>query len=284
MTLSLDTRQRAMLAAMGVRVWQPNAAVEPLVQPDPTLRAETPALPVVRSVVRVAQATASPSVTSSPSAPAPTALVLKALPEGLAEMDWAALQNAASLCQACSLCETRQRSVFSNASALKLMPRTDWLIITDPPSEEEERKGDMFVNTEGELFDAMLLALGMARQATPDQLTATVVPVLKCRVPAQRNPHAEELQQCRAYLERQVALLQPQVVVAMGRWAVQSVLTATSADLASQPLGKLRGQVHRFANTPVVVTYHPQSLLRTPLDKAKAWADLCLAHSLTRRS
>jgi DNA polymerase len=265
-----------MLAAMGVRVWQPNAAVEPLVQPDPTLRAETPAPPVVRPVARVAQAATAP-------APGPALFELKALPEGLAEMDWAALQNAASLCQACSLCETRQRSVFSNASALKHPPRTDWLIITDPPSEEEERKGDMFVNTEGELFDAMLLALGMARQAAPDQLTATVVPVLKCRVPAQRNPHAEELQQCRAYLERQVALLQPQVIVAMGRWAVQSVLTATSADLASQPLGKLRGQVHRFANTPLVVTYHPQSLLRTPLDKAKAWADLCLAHSLTRR-
>ena len=283
MTLSLDTRQRAMLAAMGVRVWQPNAAVEPLVQPDPTLRAETPAPPVVRSVVRVAQATASPSVTASPSAPAPAAVLLKALPEGLAEMDWAALQNAASLCQACSLCETRQHSVFSNASPLKPPPSTDWLIITDPPSVEEERKSDLFVNTEGELFDAMLLALGMARHAAPDQLTASVVPVLKCRVPAQRNPHAEELKQCRAYLERQVALLQPQVIVAMGRWAVQSVLTATSADLASQPLGKLRGQVHRFANTPVVVTYHPQSLLRTPLDKAKAWADLCLAHSLTRR-
>lgn len=278
MTLSLDARQRAMLAAMGVRVWQPNVAVEPLVQPDTTLRAEPPVVPVVRPVARVAQAAA-----AAAPAPAPATVALKALPEGLAEMDWAALQNAASLCQACGLCETRQRSVFSNASQVKLAPHPDWLIITDPPSEEEERKGDMFVNTEGELFDAMLLALGMARQASPGQLTATVVPVLKCRVPAQRNPHAEELQQCRAYLERQVALLQPQVIVAMGRWAMQSVLTATSADLASQPLGKLRGQVHRFANTPVVVTYHPQSLLRTPLDKAKAWADLCLAHSLTRR-
>ena len=263
-----------MLASMGVRVWQPNAAVEPVVQPDPMRHAETPAPTVVRPLARVAQA---------PAAPAPAAVALKALPEGLAEMDWAALQNAASLCQACSLCETRQRSVFCNTGPVKQAHPTDWLIITDPPSVEEERKGDVFVNTEGELFDAMLLALGMARQATPDQLTATVVPVLKCRVPAQRNPHAEELQQCRAYLERQVALLQPQVVVAMGRWAVQSVLTATSADLASQPLGKLRGQVHRFANIPVVVTYHPQSLLRTPLDKAKAWADLCLAHSLTRR-
>jgi DNA polymerase len=173
--------------------------------------------------------------------------------------------------------------MFSNSVALLASSPTDWLIITDPPSEEEERRGELFVNAEGELFDAMLLALGMSRLATSGQLTAMVVPVLKCRVPDERNPFAEELSQCRVYLERQVALLKPQVIVAMGRWAVQSVLTATSAELATQPLGKLRGQVHRFANTPLVVTYHPQSLLRTPLDKAKAWADLCLAHSLTRR-
>ena len=260
MTLSLDARQRAMLAAMGVRVWQPT--------------------PAVQALARVPQADPSPVV---PTSPVTADIALKALPADLAEMDWAALQNAASECQACGLCETRQRSVFSNSVTLPPSPSADWLIITDPPSEEEERKGDMFVNTEGELFDAMLLALGMSRLATSGQLTAMVVPVLKCRVPDKRNPHAEELAQCRAYLERQVALLQPKVIVAMGRWAVQSVLAATSADLASQPLGKLRGQVHRFANTPLVVTYHPQSLLRTPLDKAKAWADLCLAHSLTRR-
>ena len=260
MTLSLDARQRAMLAAMGVRVWQPT--------------------PAVQALARVPQTAPSPVV---PAATATPNIALKALPAGLAEMDWAALQNAASLCQACGLCETRQRSVFSNSVTLPASPSADWLIITDPPSEEEERRGELFVNAEGELFDAMLQALGMSRLATSGPLVATVVPVLKCRVPAQRNPHTEELQQCRAYLERQVALLQPQVIIAMGRWAVQSVLAATSTDLASQPLGKLRGQVHRFANTPVVVTYHPQSLLRTPLDKAKAWADLCLAYSLTRR-
>ena len=260
MTLSLDARQRAMLAAMGVRVWQP--------------------IPAVQALARVPQADPSPVV---PASPVTADIALKALPADLTEMDWAALQNAASECQACGLCETRQRSVFSNSVTLPPSPSADWLIITDPPSEEEERRGELFVNTEGELFDAMLLALGMTRQAAAGQMVATVVPVLKCRVPAQRNPHPEELSQCRAYLERQVALLQPQVIIAMGRWAVQSVLAATSADLASQPLGKLRGQVHRFANTPLVVTYHPQSLLRTPLDKAKAWADLCLAHSLTRR-
>lgn len=280
MTLSLDARQRAMLAAMGVRVWQPNAAAEAVVQHEPILRAETPAPPVARPLARVPQSATPPAVASST---ATTAVALKALPEGLAEMDWASLQNAASQCQACGLCETRQRSVFSNSVTLPPSPSADWLIVTDPPSEEEERMDELFVNTEGELFDAMLLALGMTRQAGAGQMVATVVPVLKCRVPAQRNPHPEELSQCRAYLERQVALLQPQVIIAMGRWAVQSVLTATSAELATQPLGKLRGQVHRFANTPLVVTYHPQSLLRTPLDKAKAWADLCLAHSLTRR-
>ena len=260
MTLSLDARQRAMLAAMGVRVWQP--------------------IPAVQALARVPQADPSPVV---PASPVTADIALKALPADLTEMDWAALQNAASECQACGLCETRQRSVFSNSVTLPASPSADWLIITDPPSEEEERRGELFVNAEGELFDAMLQALGMSRLATSGQLTAMVVPVLKCRVPDKRNPHAEELAQCRAYLERQVALLQPKVIVAMGRWAVQSVLAATSADLASQPLGKLRGQVHRFANTPLVVTYHPQSLLRTPLDKAKAWADLCLAHSLTRR-
>ena len=260
MTLSLDARQRAMLAAMGVRVWQP--------------------IPAVQALAQVPQADPSPVV---PASPVMAYIALKALLADLAEMDWAALQNAASECQACGLCETRQRSVFSNSVTLPPSPSADWLIITDPPSEEEERRGELFVNAEGELFDAMLQALGMSRLATSGQLTAMIVPVLKCRVPDKRNPHAEELAQCRAYLERQVALLQPKVIVAMGRWAVQSVLAATSADLASQPLGKLRGQVHRFANTPLVVTYHPQSLLRTPLDKAKAWADLCLAHSLTHR-
>ena len=266
MTLSLDARQRAMLAAMGVRVWQPTTAVQPT--------------PAAQPMARPPQTAPSPAVPASTATPN---IARKALPADLAEMDWSALQNAASECQACGLCETRQRSVFSNASSKTQPPSTDWLIVTDPPSVEEERRGELFVNAEGELFDAMLLALGMSRQAAEGQKVATVVPVLKCRVPEKRNPHAEELAQCRAYLERQVALLEPQVIIAMGRWAVQSVLSPTSPETALLPLGKLRGQTHRFANTPVVVTYHPQSLLRTPLDKAKAWADLCLAHSLTRR-
>ena len=252
MTLDLDARHRAMLAAMGVRVWMP-AAPPPAVVPMP---AAPPAAPSV---------------------------FLKALPAGLAQTDWPALEQAATTCQACGLGETRQRSVFACGNPLATPARTDWLIITDPPNEEEERAGQLFLNAEGDLLEAMLQALGLSRQTTSEHAHVSIAPALKCRAPDKRNPLPEELQQCRSFLERQVKLLAPQVIVAMGRWAVQSVLSATSAETAALPLGKLRGQLHRFADTPVVVTYHPKSLLHTPKDKAKAWDDLCLAYSLTRR-
>ena len=256
MTLSLDTRQRAMLAAMGLRVWMPAAA---------------PALPT---------ATAAPVVPPPPAAPS---VVFKSLPAGLADMDWPTLEQAAATCQACGLGGTRQRIVFACGNPLATPARTDWLIITDPPSAEEESAGELFLHAEGELLQGMLQALGLSRQAASAQAHVTIAPVLKCRVPETRNPLPEELRPCRSYLERQVKLLQPQVIVAMGRWAVQSVLSATSAETAALPLGKQRSQVHRFADTPLVVTYHPKSLLHAPQDKAKAWDDLCLAHSLTRR-
>jgi DNA polymerase len=265
MTLELDTRQRAMLAAMGIKVWQAPTGAVPASQPLPPSQANVPA----------SQRLATPT-TAPPTADVAT---LKALPHGLGEMDWTALADAAAQCQACGLCDTRHRSVFASGRPLDAPAHTQWLFITDPPNAEEEGAGQLLLHSDGELFVAMLQALGLSFE--PPQVC--VVPVLKCRVPDTRNPLPEELQQCRVFLERQVALLQPQVIVAMGRWAVQSVLSANNPELAQQPLGKLRGQVHRFVNTPVVVTYHPQSLLRTPLEKAKAWADLCLAYGLTRR-
>lgn len=255
MTLSLNARQRAMLAAMGVRVWMPAAA------------------PEQQSTKPTPQGLATPA----------TAPALPALPAGLAEMDWPALELAAATCQACGLCGTRQRSVFACGNPLTTPARTDWLIITDPPNEEEESAGELFLHAEGELLQGMLQALGLSRQAASAQAHVTIAPVLKCRVPETRNPLPEELQPCRSYLERQVKLLEPQVIVAMGRWAVQSVLSATSPETAALPLGKLRSRVYRFADTPLVVTYHPKSLLHAPKDKAKAWDDLCLAHSLIRR-
>jgi len=269
MTLSLDVRQRAMLAAMGVRVWMPVSASEQLTtQPRPQAVAAHPV---------------APAVPVAPVTPTSPSVAPKALPAGLADMDWPALEQAAASCQACGLCRTRQRSMFAFGNPLATPARSDWLIITDPPSAEEESAGELFLHAEGELLQGMLQAVGLPRQAASAHAHVTIAPVLKCRVPETRNPLPEELQPCRSYLERQVKLLQPQVIVAMGRWAVQSVLSATSAEIAALPLGKQRSQVHRFADTPVVVTYHPKSLLHAPKDKAKAWDDLCLAHSLTRR-
>ena len=269
MTLSLDARQRAMLAAMGVRVWMPTAPALNTVPTAPT--APAPNTPPVRPIAPVV-----------PVVPAAPSVILKTLPAGLADMDWPALQQAAASCQSCGLCETRQRSMFAFGNPLATPARTDWLIITDPPSAEEESAGELFLHAEGELLQGMLQALGLSRQAAGEHAHVTIAPVLKCRVPETRNPLPEELQPCRSYLERQVKLLQPKVIVAMGRWAVQSVLSATSAETAALPLGKQRSQVHRFADTPLVVTYHPKSLLHAPKDKAKAWDDLCLANSLTQ--
>jgi uracil-DNA glycosylase len=175
MTLSLDTRQRAMLAAMGVRVWQPT--------------------PAVQALARVPQTAPSPVV---PAATATPNIALKALPAGLAEMDWAALQNAASHLP--SLWPVR------NTPAQRVQQQRHLARISlgrlahhhRPAQRRRRAQGRTVCHAEGELFDAMLQALGMSRLATSGPLDATVVPVLKCRVPAQRNPHTEELQQCRS--------------------------------------------------------------------------------------
>jgi DNA polymerase len=210
MTLELDTRQRAMLAAMGIKVWQAPTGAVPASQPLPPSQANVPA----------SQRLATPT-TAPPTADVAT---LKALPHGLGEMDWTALADAAAQCQACGLCDTRHRSVFASGRPLDAPAHTQWLFITDPPNAEEEGAGQLLLHSDGELFVAMLQALGLSFE--PPQVC--VVPVLKCRVPDTRNPLPEELQQCRVFLERQVALLQPQVIVAMGRWAVQSVLSANN--------------------------------------------------------
>jgi uracil-DNA glycosylase family 4 len=126
------------------------------------------------------------------------------------------------------------------------------------------------------LLDQMLAALGLSRQAGPPQQQVYIANTLKCRPPRNRNPDPAELQQCQSYLLRQVELVQPRVVLAMGRFAVQSLLGST------EPIGRLRGRVHRWRERPLVVTYHPAYLLRNPADKARAWADLCLAAQVLR--
>ena len=268
---SLDSRQRAMLAEMGVRVWQPATTIPPHPAPavTPSSRpAPAPAVPV---------AVPRPPVPAVAKPDATAVARLGSLPEGLSRMDWPGLKTAAAECRACGLCEQRQQSVFAEGAPVEGQG-TDWLIIGDAPNDSENASGKPFSGPEADLLNAMLLAMGLHRPSgTGAKETVVLVNALKCKPPAQRNPHADELAQCRHFLNRQIELLQPRVILALGRLASMAVLHDSLPDVHAVPLGKLRGQVHLAHGRPVIVSYHPAYLMRTPSDKAKAWSDLCLA-------
>ena len=197
------------------------------------------------------------------------------VPAGLADLStltWSALSPAVAACQACGLCQSRQRTVVGEGppTAGEVMPSVDWLVVGEVPGEDEEQSGRPFAGAAGQLLDNMLRAVGRSREQQV-YLTNAV----KCRPPGDRNPTPAELAHCAPYLHRQLALLQPKLVLAMGRFAVQTVLQS------NEPIGRLRGRVHQVQGIPVVVTYHPGYLLRNAPDKAKAWADLCLAQANT---
>lgn len=259
----LDARQRAMLAEMGVRVWAPRpvpTGAVPADQPAATARTIQPP-----AVAAPARAPAAPV----PAPPATHPVALQPRADGVEQMDWPALREAVAGCQACGLCQGRKNTVFGVGDV-----QADWMIVGEAPGENEDRLGEPFVGAAGQLLDNMLRAVGRSRSGEGAQ-GAFIANVLKCRPPANRNPLPDEVARCEPYLARQVALVKPRVIVAMGRFAVQSLLKTT------EPIGRLRGQVHRYEGVPVIVTYHPAYLLRTPTDKGKAWADLCLAmHTL----
>ncbi len=263
MSLQLDARQRAMLEEMGVKVWGPSLPAGALddAPPGPPRgwEAAAPAAPV--AVARPATGVAE---------------LAAALPVGIAAMDWEALEQAVASCQACGLCRSRRNTVFGVGDR-----RARWLVVGEAPGENEDLQGEPFVGQAGQLLDNMLKAIGLDRRGAGAQ-GVYIANVLKCRPPANRNPQPDEVLQCEPYLRRQVALLQPQIILALGRFAAQSLLQPSVPDVASVPLGKLRGQVHQYAGVPVIVSYHPAYLLRTPQDKARAWADLCLAREVVR--
>ena len=232
----LDDRQRAMLAEMGVRVWLPKSPVSKSAASPP------PPKLVPMPVVDISE-----------------------LPAGIANMDWLALQSAVSTCTGCGLCQGRQQAILGEG-----LQTADWMVVGDAPGEEEDKEGISFAGPAGQLLDNMLKALGLTRQHV------YLTHALKCRTPSGRNASQVEVSHCAAYLSRQVALVQPKVILAMGRTAAMALLQST------EPLGKLRSEVQSFNGVPVVVTYPPAYLLRNQADKAKAWADLCLAASLLK--
>ena len=272
MSLELDARQRAMLAEMGVRVWQPESPLGRMddAPPSPPRGGEAAVAAAAAPVARPVAGAVTP-------VHEPVPLVAQALPADIAALDWDALEQAVAACQACGLCQSRKNTVFGVGDR-----RARWLVVGEAPGEQEDLQGEPFVGQAGQLLDNMLKAIGLDRSASGDH-GVFIANVLKCRPPANRNPQPEEVAKCEPYLRRQVELLQPQIILALGRFAAQSLLQASVPDVAALPLGKLRGQVHRYQGVPVIVSYHPAYLLRTPQDKAKAWADLCLALDAVQR-
>jgi DNA polymerase len=181
-------------------------------------------------------------------------------------LDWDALSERVSTCERCRLCEKRTRTVFGVGDR-----NADWMLIGEAPGENEDRVGEPFVGQAGKLLDNMLRSLTLARDAN-----VYIANVIKCRPPGNRNPEPDEVARCEPYLQRQVGLVKPKLIVALGRFAAQSLLK-TDASISS-----LRGRVHEYEGVPVIVTYHPAYLLRSLPDKAKAWADLCLARDTWR--
>lgn len=176
------------------------------------------------------------------------------------DMDWETLRDTIAACTRCQLHQSRTQTVFGVGS-----PDADWMIIGEAPGAEEDRRGEPFVGRSGKLLDEMLRAVGQDRDSV------FIANILKCRPPNNRDPEPEESAECRGYLERQIELLQPKVILAVGRIAAHLLLDTDT------PVGQLRGSVHKLGDTPLVVTYHPAYLLRSPSQKRKAWDDLCLA-------
>ncbi len=188
-------------------------------------------------------------------------------------MDWPALRAAVESCTACRLCESRRTTVFGVGNE-----QAHWMIVGEAPGEQEDRQGEPFVGKAGQLLDNMLRAIGLTREPGPPERQVFIANTLKCRPPNNRNPEPDEMNSCEPFLLRQIALLRPRIIVAMGRFAVQSLLRS------SEPVGRLRSRVHSFHGVPLVVTYHPAYLLRNPEDKARSWEDLCLAREVAARA
>jgi DNA polymerase len=269
----MSARRLQYLKAMGVDVWVDRSR-------PPEVQAERALHPGVVDIAPTEPARAlaepppppppphrGPAARTPPRAPAPppindpqtAPIALRELPR-----DWAALKETVRSCQACKLCGTRSQTVFGvGPEAAPLM------IVGEGPGADEDAQGEPFVGRAGKLLDEMLRAIGRSRQS--DTYIANVV---KCRPPGNRDPEPDEVEACRPYLDRQLEQVQPRLIVALGRVAAQRLLQTDA------PLSRLRGPLHAYGpqKTPLIITYHPAYLLRSPREKAKSWEDLKRIH------
>jgi uracil-DNA glycosylase len=248
-------RRNQYLQTMGVDVWVSRSAAAAASAAETELRADAPAGPdtgtPLHAGVTVGRATGA---------------TVRNNDEPTGVTTWESLRSEVLACTKCSLHSSRTQGVFGVGSR-----EAQWLVVGEAPGAEEDRRGEPFVGRAGHLLDAMLKAIGLSRGSN-----VYIANVLKSRPPGNRDPKPEEVAACLPYLMRQIELLRPRVMLAVGRIAAQNLLSTDA------PLGRLRGKVHHFGelNTPLIVTYHPAYLLRTPSDKRKAWEDLKFARSV----
>jgi len=232
------SRRAQYLEALGIQQWTPRAMSPPpaplstAAAAAPRALLETPASSVARASVPAAEAS---------------------------DAVWDRLREQVRDCTRCELCKTRTQTVFGVGNR-----RAELLVIGEAPGAEEDRQGEPFVGRAGQLLNSMLLAIGLARPSV------YIANILKCRPPGNRDPSPAEVASCLPYLQQQIELLRPRLIMAVGRIAAQNLLATDT------PIGRLRGQLHQFGtrSTPVIVTYHPAYLLRSPGEKRKAWLDL----------
>lgn len=246
----MDAKRQRGLQDLGITPWVPRRSGAP----ESVARAATP--------VRAGVSTGRPEPV--------TIEAVSTAPPGeraasVAAMDWPALKAEVKTCTACGLRAGCTQTVFGVGDE-----KARWLVIGEAPGADEDRQGEPFVGRAGQLLNSMLSAIGLKRGEV------YIANVLKCRPPNNRDPKPEEAELCRPFLDRQIELIRPELILALGRIAAQNLLHTDTT------IGRLRGTVHKLGATPVVVTYHPAYLLRSPGEKRKAWTDLQLAMRVSR--
>lgn len=244
----MDPRRLAYLRALDIDVWERRDI--------PTAAATEPAAEIAPAALQTV-AEAAPAVSPPPVEARPRV----ADDADVSVLGWTELQERVSACTLCSLHATRTRPVFGVGNR-----NASWMVIGEAPGADEDRQGEPFVGRAGQLLNSMLKAMGLAREEV------YIANILKSRPPNNRDPRPEEVRACIPYLYRQIELVNPVIILCVGRIAAQTLLDTDAT------IGKLRGKVYQLPNgRPMVVTYHPAYLLRSPVEKRKAWADLVMA-------
>lgn len=239
-------RRKTYLKALGVESWVARSAV----------------------VEVIPQALAEPQVTTRIGVREPAPIQARTIPTRPGEpvpTDWAGLRAAVKDCQRCKLCTTRTQTVFGVGPE-----DAELMVVGEGPGADEDAQGEPFVGKAGKLLDAMLAAIGRSRRNNSPQQSVFIANVVKCRPPGNRDPETDEVEACRPFLEQQIRLVKPKLILGLGRIAAQRLLNSAA------PLAQLRGPMHAHGaqETPLFITYHPAYLLRSPREKAKSWGDL----------